>query len=445
LKAPIANTDHAAFLKKIDRQLFWLLLLMVACFFTWSENVAITRVIKVVGRMGIMVGSYYAYKSILKQGAVDTMKLKNPLALLLYLAYLVLGLFSFLWSSDVGVSALQLFMTSQTMVFGYFFIKSLMLLETYFPENKTRLYNLISNSTFVLLMVFVVGMWVNPDVFFRLTHGGEEARLGGYMMNPNELGMLAGIGVAGAIFDFYRGHQRGFTVFKLLVLFYALYATGSRSSLIGALLIIGFHVKQSSNVKLKIAIMSVMIIVTPVAVNKIILKDGDSSRMEEVMSMTGRLPFWTALINEGLPREPMLGFGFMRIDYREFFQSTHTYPGKMTHNTFMQVLMNLGFVGLTIVIFQLIFAFKGIFKESRESRLMLISMFIPIVINSFTEFGIFGESNYGILFYQLIILFISFRQSPYLTRVQKLHLQRTRPELIDGKPPVALSSSAFPS
>jgi exopolysaccharide production protein ExoQ len=52
------------------------------------------------------------------------------------------------------------------------------------------------------------------------------------------------------------------------------------------------------------------------------------------------------LISEGLPREPLLGFGFMRIDYKEFFQSTHTYPGKMTHNTFMQVLMNLGFVGL---------------------------------------------------------------------------------------------------
>lgn len=103
MKAQIANTDHAAFLKKIDRQLFWLLLLMVACFFTWSENVAITRAIKVVGRIGIMMGSYYAYKSIIKQGAVDTMKLKNPLALLLYLAYLVLGLFSFLWSSDVGV------------------------------------------------------------------------------------------------------------------------------------------------------------------------------------------------------------------------------------------------------------------------------------------------------------------------------------------------------
>ena len=162
----------------------------------------------------------------------------------------------------------------------------------------------------------------------------------------------------------------------MLIFFYALYATGSRSSLIGAFLIIGFHVKQSTNVKLKVAIAIGMILIMPVAINKIILKDGDSDRLEEVMSMTGRLPFWKALISEGLPREPLLGFGFMRIAYKDYFQSTHTYPGKMTHNTFMQVLMNLGFIGMTIVIFQMVFTFIGISKENREKRLMLYSVLI---------------------------------------------------------------------
>jgi len=37
-----------------------------------------------------------------------------------------------------------------------------------------------------------------------MTNGGEEARLGGTIMNPNELGMLAGVGVACLIFDLYR-------------------------------------------------------------------------------------------------------------------------------------------------------------------------------------------------------------------------------------------------
>jgi exopolysaccharide production protein ExoQ len=266
-------------------------------------------------------------------------------------------------------------------------------------------------------------MYVDPDTFFRLTHGGEEARLGGYIMNPNELGMLAGVGVACLIFDIYRDRNKVWTIIKLIVIFYALYMTGSRSSLIGGLLIILFHIKQSENKRLKALIIAGVLLITPLAIYKVVLKDGDSSRLEEVMSMTGRLPFWTALIQEGLPREPMLGFGFMRIDYKEFFQSTHTYPGKMTHNTFMQVLMSLGFIGLVIVIFQMIFTFRGFAMEEKEKKLMLFGILIPIMINSFTEFGIFGESNYGILFYQLLIFSISFQRSEYLSTREKLNLE----------------------
>lgn len=419
---------HTSFLKKTDRLLLLILFLMVACFFTWSENVAITRAIKVVGRMGVMLGAIGIYRRILQYGAVDAVKWQNIGSPLLYVVYLALGFASFLWSTNVGYSALQWFMTAQTLVFCYYFIRSLYMLDAFFPGHSIRLYNLLGDTAFVLILIFVVGMWVNPDVFFRLTNGGEEARLGGYMMNPNELGMLAGIGIAGLSFDLLRHHHRVWTVVKLLILFYALYATGSRSSLIGALLIIGFHVKQSSNVRLKTAMVIGLLLVAPVAVHKVILKGGDSSRLEEVMSMTGRLPFWTALINEGLPREPLLGFGFMRIDYKEYFQSTHTYPGKMTHNTFMQVLMNLGFVGITIIIFQMLFTFQGIAREPVEKQRMLYSLLIPMLINSFTEFGIFGESNYSILFYQLVIFYISFRPSTFLTREQKMLMAHRRPE-----------------
>jgi exopolysaccharide production protein ExoQ len=417
------------FLKRLNWQLLVVLLLMIACFFTWSENILITRVIKVVGRMSGLLTAFWVSRQILKYGAVDSTKFKNHLSPLMYLVYLVLGFVSFLWSTNVGYSALQWFMTAQTFLFCYFFIKSIFILDQYFEGHTTRLFNLLGNSVFILTSIFVVGMWVNPDVFFRMTHGGEEARLGGFMMNPNELGMLAGVGIASFMFDLKRNHRKWNTVFKMLVLFYALYATGSRSSLIGALLIIGYHIKQSSNVKLKTLAIVLGILITPVAVNKIILKDGDTSRMEEVMSMTGRLPFWKALINEGLPREPLLGFGFMRIDYKEYFQSKHTYPGKMTHNTFMQVLMNLGLIGLIIVVFQMVFTFRGVALEQEEKKQMLITLFIPLFINSLTEFGIFGESNYGILFYQLIIFSVAFAPRTNLTRIERLYLKKHRPDL----------------
>jgi len=418
------------FLKSTGKYLFILLLLMVACFFTWSENVMITRAIKVVGRLGVLTGSYLIYKRIINYGAVDSLKWNNPLAIGLYGVYLLIGFASFAWSTNVGYSMLQWFMTSQTLVFCYFFIKSIYLLDIYFPKHRIRLFNLLGNVSFSLILLFIVGMWTLPDVFFRLTHGGEEARLGGYFMNPNELGMLAGLGIAGLIFDLFQDDQKKWwTIVKLLVLFYGLYATGSRSSLIGAFLIIGFHIFQSSNKKLKYIAFGMMLLVTPIAVHKIIFKDGDQSRMEEVLSMTGRLPFWTALINEGLPKEPLLGYGFMRIAYKEYFQGVHTYPGKMTHNTFIQVLMNLGFIGLTVILFHLIFTFYGIYQEPQLKKQVLLTLLIPLIINSFTEFGIFGESNYGILFYQLILMYISFQPRLILSPRERIYLRKKRPEL----------------
>jgi exopolysaccharide production protein ExoQ len=422
MKLEFLHKDHSAFFKKTNWQMLLILLLMTACFFTWSENVVITRIIKVIGRMGMLAASWYVYRSIIQYGAADNLKTNNVLSISFYGLYLLLGFASFMWSTNVGYSSLQWFMTSQTLIFCFFFIKSLYLLDQYFPKHPIRLYNLLGNSAFLLILVFVIGMWVNPDVFYRLTHGGEEARLGGYMMNPNELGMLAGVGVAGLMFDIRRNHNKLWTIIKLLILFYGLFATGSRSSLIGALLIIGFHVLQSEQKKFAIAAMVVMMMVAPIAIYKVVLKDGDPERMEEVLTLTGRLPFWQALINEGLPREPLLGFGFMRIDYKEYFQSAHTYPGKMTHNTFMQVLMNLGLVGITVVLFQMIFTTLGILREDSEKKLMLFCLLIPIIINSFTEFGVFGESNYGILFYQLVILYISFQAGTILTPRQRLHL-----------------------
>lgn len=425
MKLEFLHKDHTPFLKKTNWQLLLILLLMVACFFTWSENVVITRIIKVIGRMGMLAASWYVYRSIIQYGAADNLKTNNILSISFYGLYLLLGFASFMWSTNVGYSALQWFMTAQTLVFCFYFIKSLYLLDEYFPKHPIRLYNLLGNSAFLLILVFVIGMWVSPDVFYRLTHGGEEARLGGYLMNPNELGMLAGVGVAGLMFDIRRNHNKWWTIIKLLILFYGLFATGSRSSLIGALLIIGFHVLQSEKKNFAIAAIAVLMMVAPIAIYKVVLKDGDPERMEEVLSLTGRLPFWEALINEGLPREPLLGFGFMRIDYKEYFQSANTYPGKMTHNTFMQVVMNLGLVGITIVLFQMIFTTRGILREDPEKKLMLFCLLIPIIINSFTEFGVFGESNYGILFYQLLILYISFEAGTILSPRQRLHLVKS--------------------
>ena len=103
--------------------------------------------------MGVLIGSYLIYRRIVRQGAPDTLTTKNGLASWLYFAYLGLGFVSFLWSTNVGFSALQWFMTMQSLVFCYFFVKSIALLNIYFPNNTTKLYNLLGNTVFILILI----------------------------------------------------------------------------------------------------------------------------------------------------------------------------------------------------------------------------------------------------------------------------------------------------
>lgn len=421
--------QHRDFLKRINLILLILLFVMTAGYFTWSESLLVTRIIKIIGRLTVTIGVIQVYRTLIKRGAAGSFKWQNNYSPMLYAGYLALGMVSILWSTDKGYSLLQWFMDFESLVFAFYFMRCFMLLDNYFTGHTIRFYNLLGNTSFLLLAIFVVGMYADPSTFFRMTHGGEEARLGGFIMNPNELGMLSGVGISCLIFDLYRKNNLVFTIIKIAVIFYGLVMTGSRSSTVGVLLIAFFHIRQSNNVKLKLAMYLGALAAIPVAVNTMMIKENGGG-VDEVMSMTGRLPFWTALINEAFPKEPWFGYGFMRIYYTDTFQSVHTYAGHMTHNTFMQVLMNLGLVGFTLVLFQMIFTLKGFFSSpDKEKKLMLMGILIPVLINSFTEFGIFGETNYGILFYQLLIFSISMTKSDYLTRLERKTLSRKRPAL----------------
>jgi O-antigen ligase len=161
------------------------------------------------------------------------------------------------------------------------------------------------------------------------------------------------------------------------------------------------------------------LIAIPVMINKVVFKaDGG---VEEVLSMTGRLPFWKALLNEGIVKEPFFGYGFMRINYTEYFQGLNTYAAKMTHNTFIQVLMNLGFVGFFIAILQMFTTIRN-FRINKKGKYAgyFIALFIPLLINSFTEFGVFGEANYGILFYQFLIWLFVMKRREHFTQSEKV-------------------------
>lgn len=423
------DTDHRKFLRKINILLLIVFTGMVAGYFAWSDGAGFNKIFKLVSRLLMTIWVYKIFRQIENRGAVGSFSWINLMSPVLYMAYLGLGMISFLWSGEPDYSALQWFMDIESLVFSYFFIGSFILLDHYFPGNKIRMYKIMANGIFMLILIFVIGYFVNPDVFMRMSHEGAEFRLGGFIMNPNELGMLAAVGVSCYIFCLYEKGQRVLIIIAILILLYAVVLTGSRSTTIGCLIIAFFHINQSTNTKLKMTMYLCGLMVIPIAVNTMIVKSADNGGADEVLSMTGRLPFWTALITEALPNEPLFGFGFQRIWYELYYGTVHTYTASMAHDTFVQVLMNLGFVGFTIVLFQMIFTVKAfVTAAKKEVRLMSLGIIIPVVINSVTEFGIFGETNYGILLYQLLILYVSMTINPRLSLSEKIFMRRKRSE-----------------
>ena len=384
-----------------------ILLLRISSYFTlFPGSIGITRVVKI-GIRFLMTGMSLL---LLLQYISKNRNLKftygNITSAMLYLAYAMLGFLSILWSTNIQFTVLQLMMLFESIAFVFFFYH-LQVMYNYKSKGHADFSQLLSISITVIGVAFLIGLYIDPSTFFRDTHGGAVSRLGGFIINPNELGMLAAMGGSMNFLELSRGKSKFWNILFAMINIAVLLLTQSRSSLGGFLIIVLMFIVKSGNRKLQLATAVGAFFVLPILVQEIIIKDGD---VGEVMSMTGRLPFWSDLITFGFPERPILGYGFMSISPSPFtdkFDSIHAYAASMTHNTFVQVLINLGLVGAFIVLFQMIATlYSYIINKDDYIKQLTVALFIPIFINSMTEFGIFGEANYSIMFYQFLIMFL---------------------------------------
>lgn len=415
-------------LRMWSRSMSILLLMMLGGYFTVSESIVVTQGVKIMLRLSATLGILYLSLRLSRQGHVFALHSRFLLPLLFYCGYLLLGVVSLLWSTKPGYSALQWVMDVQSLVFAVLFMRVYALIHSWYPGQAKLFAWMMSRAIFTITLIFMAGMYVVPDQFYRMTHGGEVARLGGNLMNPNELGMLCVVGAALMFPEFKQKPKRLLAVLMAGIMLIAVLATGSRSSLSGFFIVGIWYVWTEGTSMQKVLSLVGLVIAVPLAVNMVFIKQGD---VGEVLSMTGRLPFWSALLSEGLPESPLFGFGFMRIAWEDTFQSVHTYAGHMTHNTFIQVLMNLGFVGAFFCLFSMLTLFRVRRKQRQSADAFgFTAILIPVIINSFTEFGIFGETNFDILIYQLLLLLFVFKGRPLLTTAEKCRLRLAKPSLI---------------
>jgi O-antigen ligase len=290
-------------------------------------------------------------------------------------------------------------MVAESFVFSALFIS----VVYHIRKNKVLEFNIESLfviSITLVSLIFLIGSFLNPDFFYRGMRGGEEQRLGGYIMNPNELGMLSNIALGLGLTRTFRKLDLK-SILIILINAFVVFETGSRSSVIGLLLMLVFLLFYLGKPRHYLLYGIASVVPAYLLTGKIILKTG----FEEVLSMTGRIPFWKALIDESFSLRPILGNGFMRIADSDYFMSFETYSGAMAHNTFMQVLLGLGIIGLILVLIQFFLTLRNAYKHL-NSNVFIISIIIPVVVNSMTEFGIYGMSNYGVLFWQFLVIYL---------------------------------------
>lgn len=404
--------------RNIQLILIVVLSIKIMGYFCIVEDRTVNQIYKVITRLGMTftIGLlYYALQAI---GCKPLIKARNISGGILYVGYLILGIASFGWSTDVKYSMLQWAMTFESLVFVYLYLRVIILVSYYLPQQQINLIATFTWATFPVMVIFIAGSFIEPDLFYRAMRGGDELRLGGYYMNPNELGMLSSIGASMSFLLFQKAKIKWPSLLVMLSSLFVLVLTSSRSSAIGFFVIMGLLILESNNKRLKIVMVVAMLIGVPIMLQVVVFKS--EGGVDEVLSMTGRLPFWKALLKEGIIREPFFGFGFMRINYTDYFESLNTYAAKMTHNTFMQVLMNLGFVGIYLVFWQMWATIRSYFSSTNTAnqKHFFVALLIPIFINSLTEFGIFGETNYGILFYQFLVLLFVFQLRKNLTKME---------------------------
>ncbi len=332
---------------------------------------------------------------------------RNDLLLWLYVAFLALGCVSLLYSSNFDHSMLQLVAYAESFCFACVFCRAVARMGA-----LDRLPFAFFGAVALLVAVCLAGAKLDEALFFKVTHEQTIQRLGGTVINANVLGMLAALGTAMGLHLLVeqRVSWRSPLVLGGLGLnLIGLVMASSRSGTIAFALVVLVFARQSRSHVIKWGVLAVAGVGLAQFGQEIMLKQGDRG---EVLSLTGRLPFWGDLLSMAFPQRPLLGFGFQRIWYEETFRSIHSYEANMAHNTFLQVLLGLGLVGLIVAVLQVALTVRSVLRIREEgSRLFFVGLLVPLLTNSMTEFGIFGLMNHAVTLYQLLVLLLVFRSA----------------------------------
>lgn len=303
-----------------------------------------------------------------------------------------------------------------------------MMLCSYIVFRLVPLKSMIKGTALSCAAILVITLFGGQHGVDALS-GGESALIG-YFGSKNVVGLFAEIGIISSLFSLFIS---GRIIFKLAIyipcLFLSvvcLYLSHSSSSLLSLFAVIAIIA----------AVLGVRIF--PGAVRPVILALGvfagltvmvmamslNTAVSEKVLSMlgkdstlTGRTYLWQEGINHGLDK-PILGHGYSAFwvvgqpyaerYWEEFFIASKT--GFHFHNLFIQTFVDLGAIGLLLVVWMLGKSFvsllgRAVFKEAGAPQLFLLAISSMLCIRAFVEVDFLGPFGVGCLFFFIAVFY----------------------------------------
>lgn len=328
---------------------------------------------------------------------------KKPL--IWFLLYISLALFSFLWSDR---PAYTLYRASEVLIF--------LILIAYSMISLNTLENMIKFQLFFGFILVVLWHFLN----FRYGFSFDT------MHDPLVSGTVVGIAFLGWI---VKGN-----IWRLLyiaILLSIILATSSATYLslifgIGIVLIFRKGKIRFFAILLIILVFSFMMLY---GLNYLDLIFWGKSE-ENIQTATGRLPVWQWVLEEVVPKKPVLGYSFGQGEaIARVFDISYTGLRVIhMHNVAISALVNLGITGFLSILMFIFYVFKSILHLKQFPwRAYYLAATFAIILNALSISSIAAPLSFGwighVLFFAMIsVMFVNKAQMTAPDRTTKLKI-----------------------
>jgi O-antigen ligase len=292
------------------------------------------------------------------------------------------------------------------------FILSLALYARATPRHATEEFvRLIGAACWTKIALVWVLLPIMPQQVFGVAEDESVAvrRLGGQLVNPGALVIVAGIGFFYSLFFFTRKPWRWACCLLAVA---TLVLTGSRSGQAGFLFaVLLYAVVFSKKTAIRWGTIGVLLlaVVTAIAAHNALLKYiSRGQTVQTLASLDDRTRVWDAAL-EALSLRPLLGYGYSvgaRAALRDHWTYSHWIPPH-AHDEFLQAALDGGVVAAALTLWLNVVVLYWGFRQAKRGRLYLFLLMAALQLEIQGATGGLMMVNFGTLGFFFILCYIS--------------------------------------